>query len=243
MRRRTAGWVLVGSLFLVLNTVWLAASAPPKKGTTVEPTPLPQQATPQGEAEAKVAKVEGFRSVRFGMTEAQVLEAIRIDFNIAKDTVVRETNTIERTSSLAITVNDLLPGSGSAQVAYIFGYKSKKLIQVNIYWGKPVNPNPNAAALQTAASLLRSYFVQQGFRNEKVLMNGLLRDGRLVVFRGIDDKDRSVLLVLDVPRDSAESEAQKAQGEAAQARDPSLQLSYIENVNSPDIFRIKDGQF
>ena len=244
MRRHTVGWILVGSLFLVLNIVWPVASAPPKKGAA-EPPHQGQQAAPQsqGDAETKVAKVEGFRSARFGMTEAQVLEAIRVDFNIAKDAVGRETNDIERISSLAITVNDLLPGSGLAQVAYLFGYKSKKLMQVNIFWGKPVNPNPDAASLKMAASLLRNYFAQQGFHSEKVLMNAQLKDGRFVVFRGTDEKNRAVLLVLDLPHDGAEPEAQKAEGAAAQGRDPSLQLSYIENANSPDIFRIKDGQF
>ena len=244
MRRHRVGWILVGSLFLVLHMVWPAASAPPKKGAA-EPPPQGQQAAPQppGDAETKVAKVEGFRSARFGMTEAQVLEAIRVDFNIAKDAVGRETNDIERTSSLTITVNDLLPGSGRAQVVYLLGYKSKKLMQVNIFWGKPVNPNPDAAALKMAASLLRNYFAQQGFHSEKVLMNAQLRDGRFVVFRGTDEKNRSVLLVLDLPHEGAEPEAQKAEGAAAQGRDPSLQLSYIENANSPDIFRIKDGQF
>jgi hypothetical protein len=244
MQQHTVGWVLVGSLFLVLNIVWPAASAPPKKGAA-EPPQQGQQAAPQsqGDTEIKVAKVEGFRSARFGMTEAQVLEAIRADFNIAKDAVGRETNDIERISSLAITVNDLLPGSGRAQVIYLLGYKSKKLMQVNIFWGKPVNPNPDATSLKMAASLLRNYFAQQGFRSEKVLMNGQLRDGRFVVFRGIDEKNRIVLLVVDLPRDGAEPEAQQVEGAVAQGRDPSLQLSYIENADSPDIFRIKDGQF
>jgi hypothetical protein len=84
--------------------------------------------------------------------------------------------------------------------------------------------------------------VQQGFRNDKMLTNGLLKDGRLVVFRGSDEKDRAVLLVLDVPSNGAESEAQKTQDQAT-PRDPSMQLSYIENANSPDVFRMKEGQF
>jgi len=73
------------------------------------------------------------------------------------------------------------------------------------------------------ASLLRNHFVQQGFR-------------------GSDGKDRAVLLVLDVPSNGAESEAQKTQDQTTQ-RDPSMQLSYIENASAPDVFRIKEGQF
>src|SRR5207249_9956799 len=50
------------------------------------------------------------------------------------------------------------------------------------YWLS--HPNPEASALQMGASLLRNHFVQQGFR-------------------GSDEKDRAVLLVLDVPSNGA----------------------------------------
>lgn len=242
MLQRQFVWMLAVGWFFMLNTAHegmtatKSASPAPTKQTEAEPTP-------QGEPAPKVAKVEGFRSARFAMTEHQVLEAIRTDFGVAKDNAAREVNPIDKTLGVSIQVPDLLPGSGPAQVAYIFGYKSKKLIQVSILWGTLANPKPDASALTTAASLLRNYFAQQGFRNDKMVMNGRFDDGTLLVFRGTDEKGRMVLLLLNTPRDQVDAEAEKAQTQAVPMREPSLQLLYIENVNSPDIFKIKEGQF
>ncbi len=242
MQRCTLRWVLAASFFLVLNTgqqgvaVRSAAAEPPKKTT----------AAPQTESKAKV---EGFRAAHFGMTKAEVLQAIKTDFKIAKDAVVQDVNVLEKTTSLSITVSDMIPDSGPARVVYIFGYKSKNLIQVNVLWGKPVDPNPEASVLVVTATILRGYFVQQGFDKDKMVVDGRLEDGTLLVFRGADDTGRTVLLLLNVPRDNGDTEAattpakpgKKALADAG--REVSLRLSYIENITSPDIFQIKKGKF
>ncbi|MBI4641723.1 MAG: hypothetical protein HY731_13590 [Candidatus Tectomicrobia bacterium] len=233
MPRYKLEWALVANFIFVLAIVQQVIAAQPS-------TPPPAQSEAKSEA-----KVEGFRSARFGMTEAQILKAIQTDFQIAKDAVVRETNQIEKTTSLSITVPDLIPGSGSARVIYIFGYKSKKLTQVTLLWGKPANLNPDASALITAATLLRNYFAEQGFPKDKTVINGRLDDGTLVVFRGIDEKGGMVLLLLIIPQDDGDAKASKTEEKAAPVpvKEPSLQLSYVENINSSDIFKIEKGHF
>jgi len=246
MRRYHLGWVLAVSFILALNMVQQVIAAqsaipvPLKKTAAAPQAPKAQSETKPAQSEARV---EGFRSARFGMMEAQVLKAIQTDFQINKDAVVREVSALEKTTSLSITVPDLIPGSGPGQVAYIFGYESKKLVQVNLFWGKPVNPNPDASALITAATLLRNYFTQQSFHKDKVVMNGRLEDGTLLVFRATDEKGRMVLLLLNIPQESNDPDAPKTQEKAVPVQDPSLRLSYIENINSPDIFKIKEGHF
>ncbi|HET6197338.1 MAG TPA: hypothetical protein VFE12_16370, partial [Acetobacteraceae bacterium] len=72
------------------------------------------------------------------MTEPQVKSAISKDFKLGPDKIKDEENLAERTRALSIVVSDLLEGAGAAKVAYIFGYSTKKLIQVNVLWGTAI---------------------------------------------------------------------------------------------------------
>ncbi|MGH7094892.1 MAG: hypothetical protein ACREFB_15330, partial [Stellaceae bacterium] len=85
-------------------------------------------------------QVTGFRDAHWGMTAAEVKAAIRKDFSIPPDKVQAEANASERTSVLSVTVPNLIEGAGKARVSYIFGFTTKKLIQVNALWGTPVDP-------------------------------------------------------------------------------------------------------
>src|SRR5881394_2384805 len=100
-----------------------------------------QAAAPAPNSEAVEAfQVEGFRSARWGMTDAQIKAAIRKDFNLGPEAVQSEENPSERTAVLSVTVPDLLEGAGKARVSYILGHTTKKLIQVNIVWGHSIDP-------------------------------------------------------------------------------------------------------
>lgn len=178
--------------------------------------------------------LKGFRSAHFGMAEKNVRNAIKKDFNISKEEINKITNKIEKTTSLIISASELLPDGGQSQIVYIFGYKSKKLIQVNIVWGKPVSPKPDIEALLSIANSLRNYFVRLGFPKDKMVANARINDNSILVFRGSDKKGRMASLLLNnsqgISKESVENNA-------------SLQLSYIENPDSPDIFLIKKGEF
>jgi hypothetical protein len=84
---------------------------------------------------AVTAEVEGFRSTKFGMTEADVKVAIANDFGIKGAAVHEQPNAGERTKVLLVKVADLLPGGGTVEISYVFGYRTKKLIQISVSCG------------------------------------------------------------------------------------------------------------
>lgn len=155
------------------------------------------------------AEVKGFRSARFGMTEDQVMKAIHSDFKISKKKIKREINPAEKTANLLIAVPDLIQEIGLARIGYMFGYRSKKLMQVDILWGSPINPNPNFKALVDNANLLRNHLARKGFRKDKLVMNARLEDGSILVFRGTDLQGRMALLLLKNSQDNIRKKEKK----------------------------------
>ena len=125
------------------------------------------------------ALVEGFRSAKFGADEKTVRAAIKADFGLEGKAVSAEENPVEKTTALVATVDALEPG-GKAQIAYILGYKSKKLIQVNVVWGAPVDPGATAEKLTGTAVLLRNYFTQQSFAPDRRQQDQRLQDGSIL---------------------------------------------------------------
>ena len=183
------------------------------------------------------ASVEGFRSARFGMTEDQVRTALIKDFDMAEDDIGRSVNAVEKTTSLVVNVDDIIPDSGRAVVGYIFGYESKRLIQVNIIWGGD-DTQVMAANLVATANILRRYFLEQGFPTDTLITNAPLEGGSVLVFRGIDEQGRVALLQLNV------QQGQSTEDEGATTEESvSLHLNYISDPENPDIFQIESGAF
>lgn len=182
----------------------------------------------------KWAVVNGFRSAQFGMNERDLIKAIRNDFGIGKNKISRQVHPNEKTITLGITVSKLLPESGEAKVFYILGYKSKRLIHINVIWGRPVMKDPNAEAVVATANQLRNHFVQKKYQKEGFALNAQLGEGVILVFQGKDRKGRAARLLLSNPK----SEDDKKAGENI-----ALTLSYIEKPEDPDVFRIKEGDF
>ena len=185
-------------------------------------------------ASQKWAVVNGFRSAHFGMTERDVLRVIKNDFGIGKKQVSRKVHPNEKTVTLGIQVNKLLPESGPAKIIYIMGYKSKRLIHINVIWGKPVTKNPNAEAVVATANQLRNHFAQKKYQKEGFALNAQLGEGVILVFQGKDRKGRAARLLLSNP---------KAEGNTKAGENIALTLSYIEKPMDPDVFRIRDGDF
>ena len=184
------------------------------------------------------ASVEGFRSARFGMTEKKVYKALKKDFGIPKGDVTRTQNSIEKTISLIITKDDIIPDSGQAVIAYIFGYESNKLIQINVIWSIDDTKPASAENLVATGNILRNYFVAQGFPQEGLLTNARLNDGSIVMFRGIDPKGRAAILKLNIEK-GVVSEG----GTASDDKITLLKLTYILDPVAPDIFKINAGEF
>jgi hypothetical protein len=182
----------------------------------------------------KWAVVNGFRSAQFGMSERDIIKAIRNDFGADKKKISRQVHPNEKTITLGITVSRLLPESGEAKVFYILGYKSRRLIHINVIWGRPVMKNPNAEAVVATANQLRNHFVQKKYQKEGFALNAQLGEGVILVFQGKDRKGRAARLLLNNPK----SEDDKKAGENI-----ALTLSYIEKPEDPDVFKIKEGDF
>ena len=184
------------------------------------------------------AGIKGFRSARFGMAENEIYNAIATDFQVRGDQVEPITDMVNKTSGLAVTVPNLLANSGLARVAYVFGYRTKKLIQVNILWGFPITPNADAQALVSTANTLRNHFLKKGLARESIITNQLLNDGSIVVFRGADERGRMILLLMNVVQNPQNNEESPKQNPKS-----FLRLSYVENPATPDVFQIKPGEF
>jgi hypothetical protein len=137
-----------------------------------------------------------------------------------------------------LTVADLLPNTGNARVSYIFGYRSKKLIQINIVW----TSDSSAAGDETvvgAANSLRDYFASQNFKPDSAVANRQLAENTILVFRANDLQGRTVLLVLSGVAAAAHHEEKKG----PQPPPLTLELSYILDAAHPDVFRVAKGQF
>jgi len=189
------------------------------------------------DGDENAAVIHGFRTAHFGMPVSDVLKAVGEEFGLDDDAIAREVNNLEKTFSLVLPVTDLIPESGPSQIAYIFGYSSKKLIHVNIVWGHSVDAGTNAQKLVATANILRNYFSASGYKNVQV--NLPVEVGKTLVFKGSDDNGRMVLLVLNA---TPASDDQAEGGDETTGR-LSLRLSYIENPQNPDIYRIQEGQF
>ena len=235
---RRAGWGhavvalparLAAAFLLVLGLAGVAlaeAAAPPPAQPPATTAPL---------------QVDGFRSARWGMTEAKVKAAIRQDFGLAADKIHAEDNLNERTKVFTITVNDLLQGTGKARISYILGYATKKLIEVNIEWGTPVDPHVEPGLVVAAANQLRTLFLTSGYQPGTIASNVATGAGTMVVFQGEDaEKHMTLLRLVSTP-----APVPGRQHRAAEATGPTvvLLLSYIENSVNPDIYRLKKGQF
>jgi hypothetical protein len=230
--------VLGGSAAFAEDKPAAAATAPAAKAAAPAPKAealAKAAAAPAAEPDkSATAKVSGFRSALFGMTVDEAVKAIGKDFGVKDADIKRETNPTERTVNLIVRVNDLQAGAGPAVVAYIFGYSSQKLFQINVFWGGAFNPEVPAATLVGTANSLRNYLLAQGYQSKDQIVNLPVGDGsQVIVFRGLDSVGHMTLLTLTVKPKPADA--------AQPAEPPALQLSYIEKPNEPDIFKISTG--
>ena len=107
-----------------------AAGAAPAAGAPAAAT----TEAPSAGADDKAKSIDGFRSAKFGMGEADVRAAMIKDFNAKPDAIKAQDNASELTHSILMSVPELLPNGGTAELSFVFGYKSKSLIQVGAVW-------------------------------------------------------------------------------------------------------------
>jgi len=180
------------------------------------------------------ANIEGFRSAKFGMRMDEVKKSITRDFSIAGGKIDAISHPTEQTQSLGISIVNLLPNSGKSRVVYVFGYKSKRLMQVNILTGQPVDMDIKPQQVVDAGNMLGNHFFKKRYQEDGLVAHARLSDGSVLIFRGKDQKGRMALLRLSNPQPNAKK------GDDLKI---SLTLSYIEKPAAPDAFQLKENDF
>ena len=173
------------------------------------------------------------RQVRHGPKTSD--EGYFKDFKISKRKVKLNVHPTEKTTNLSISVPKLL--GGTATVVYILGQKSKELVQINVMWGLGVDKNVEGENVVNTANMLRDHFLKKRYKKETMAVNAKLTDSKMVVFRGEDEKNRMVLMVLTKQKKEKKESTKEA------AKKISLRLSYMLNFDKPDVFSIKEGEF
>jgi hypothetical protein len=185
----------------------------------------------------KWAVVKGFRSAQFGMNEKSVYRAITKDFDLSNSKVKRSVHPTEKTTSMKILIPDLFRTGGAAKIVYLLGYQSRKLFQVNIVWGKGAAKKVDGQGVVDTANLLRTHFIKKRYKKKGLVVNGKLDETNTIVFRGRDQKDRMILLMLTTPK------TKKGEAFEEAIKNVSLKLSYLLKPDNPDILTVKDDEF
>ncbi len=238
---RSAGHRRAGTIFALIAVAAVTGAArsgwaqvPPANRVAPAMPAAPSAATPVP-AGPVVAEVTGFRSARFGMTEAQVRGVIEKDLKVRSESVQSEENKAEQTHVLTVLAPDVLPGGGIASVSYVFGFKSKTLIQVGVSWSKATDDKMTPEQLYSNANVLQSHFVAAGFKPDTIATNMPINGG-ILMFRGSDAQERTTMLILQ----GTFSQGQNNQREMTPTV---LLLFYIANAKSPDVYRLPSGLF
>ena len=188
----------------------------------------------QSTTEKSLAVIDGFRSAKFGMGRAEVTKAIFKDFGIASGKIAIINHPTEHTQSLGISIDNLLPNAGTSQAVYVFGYKSKRLMQVNIVTGHPFDTDTKPQQVVNAGNLLGNHFFKKRYQEDGLVAHARLNDGSVLIFRGKDQKGRMALLRLSNPQPNAKK------GDDLKI---TLNLSYIEKPGQPDTYQLNDEDF
>jgi hypothetical protein len=221
---------------VILVALPTAGQTPPRKPAPPQLRAASPENTPEtvpseaGEGEI----VTGFRSAKFGMNEPEVRQAIMRDFSVKADAIRAQENSAEQTHVLIVAVPDLLQGGGKAELSYVFGYKTKTLIQVGAIWSKATDDKMTPDRLFSNANILRAHFVQAGYRPETIATNAQVANG-VLMFRGSDAKDHTTMLLLQGSTETHDNQRVLTPN--------ALLLFYVADAKSPDVFRLPPGQF
>ena len=198
---------------------------------------VPSDAVPAPATQASPVSIDGFRSAHFGMSEAEIRTAIEADFKLSGSAVRPGNDPVQRTRALSVTVPALVPDSGKATIDYVFGYKSQRLIEVNVIWSATTDPANKPDTLLHTGATLQGYFQGETFPAGQAVANAVLANGSLLLFRGTDPAGHTVVLLLSGPVH------QDAKDHKEQMTPSVLSLVYAVDPAHPDVFRLQKGAF
>lgn len=226
LHKRCLRLLLLGAASLGIagaHPAWAQASA----ASTAASAPATADAGPA---------VDGFRTAKFGMTESALRSAITKDFNLPASAITTAENSLQRTTVLSVTVPDLVPGGGAAEVSYVLGYQSHKLIEVNILWSAEIDPKITPTMLYQDGQSLQQYFAGEGFPPERTSGNIATPNG-VLLFRATDTSGNAVLLILsgNITKDQKSDKTVLSPN--------TLTLAYAADPLHPDVFQLTKGSF
>lgn len=207
----------------------------PRPVAEAPPPAAAAAAAPAAALSESKAALDGFRSATFGMNETDLRAAIAKDFGSKPDNVKVQDNPAELTRSLLVTVPELLANGGTAEISYVLGYKSKTLIQVGVVWSKQTDAALTPERIFSNANILRAHFLSEGFKPDSIAVNTPVNGG-LLMFRGSDSKDRTVMLLLQGTMETKDNNQRIL-------TPTGLLLFYVADAKSPDVFKLPPGQF
>ena len=185
-------------------------------------------------------EVDGFRSAKFQMTEDQLRQAIASDFKAAAPKIQKRIDNVTRTPVLSIQVPDLIQDRGTPRINYTMGFKSHRLIQVDLVWSKEIDEKITPEMMTGVMGNLSQTLRDRGFPREKTVVNGATNSPNIVViFRAEDEKGHVVALIGRFKVDPKAEEGKRVKFNEPEA----VILSYILNAKSPDVFRLEPGKF
>jgi hypothetical protein len=188
-------------------------------------------------------EVSGFRDAHFGMSEQEVRAVASKTLGVKPTDIASGVNAVEGTTVLTVHVASLDPGPGPAVIAYILGYTSKKLIQVNVIWADDAaNNKSDPNAMIAAGTRLQRYFAGFTWSKDTTRAGIPVGPNTVVLFSGEDEKKGAVHLILDGVKYQMEREG-KATTSPEPKGPPKLLINYIADRDSPDVAKIDKGKF
>jgi hypothetical protein len=162
-----------------------------------EPQPKPSDtpaiavaAAPRAPVAADLFKLAGFRSARFGMTDAQVLEVINGEADPDQSAVRMVVNPGKPESKLIITVNRLVAPFGQVQTVYEFLPDSRRLVGISADWGREPGAGLDNRTVQEIVRALTQDLRNANFRPSSTAFDAPLAGGGRIGFSGIDKAER-----------------------------------------------------
>lgn len=189
----------------------------------------------------KTFVVGGYRSAQWGMTAAQVRQAIARDFPGAAAPLAM-TDPATKVTALMVKIDALPPGPTPALVSYIFGATSGRLMHVNVVWSNARPSAQDRAAMIEAGSRVTADFLGYYWKLLSVARGVPTAPNGLVLFAGGGEAGGAV----DVRIDGIPYVAKTRSGDVPSPEPTGpvmLRVGYAQTAGQPDVYRIKPGDF
>lgn len=181
----------------------------------------------------ETAHIKGFRGAEFDMNIDDTIASIKKDFELTDEQIIHGENSVTRTKSLSITVNDLIADTGTAFVSYIFGHKSQGLIQINIVWNSLEDETQTPETILGIGGSLQHYFLKQNFDVDKIVTGIRVDDKTVMLLKATDRQGRMAGLILEGLSNEIHNETPHLL----------LKMSYQKDPENPDIYIVPEGDF